>query len=471
MFHVPAKPALLVLLAVFSLMLFVSVPEKAHAQNLPIIGVFSSYESKANFTDPSLTVGSTFAIQVNVTNAPLFNAFEFALYYDQNYVSLSSYDFATGTVFDHPFTSPGTFNGPGALRLSVFNENNGNNNNGFYAGGTGMLANITFTVVQAGVSPLTLAAGIAHPSSEAAPPVGLCPSCPPGAPNWTRLVADGNLPDGTALSSKVQVDTTDGHFSDVLGTFGPIASFNISPANPSQGDTITFNATASFDPDNLISHNNGTAEYTWDFGDLSPDSTKTVVFPITTHAFLSVSGAGQFVGNFSVRLTVKDADQGFQGMFVREVTVSRTAQHCVTVETISTSGDRYNRGDTALVSIRVKDAGTYPETFNLTITYGPPNATLVIFKNQNIRVDQSIPYNATIKTSNLLSGAYNLVGTVQLVGTQNCAQGTKNSQFLISPPSSASALLLIVGGVVLIPIAAVILTTLLRRMRRKPEPL
>ncbi len=380
----------------FSLFFFAPIPAKAQGlDNLPIVGVFSSLHNSANFTDTSLIAGSIFSVQVNVTNAPLFNGYEFVLYYDQNYISVSSFDLTTNTVFDSPYQSTGSYNGPGALRLSVVNLNNGNNNKGFFSGGSGMLANITFSVVAAGgVSPLVLAAGIANPSSEAAPPGALCPQCPNKAPDWTRLIADGNLPDGTAVSSKIQVDTSNGYFRNVIGNPGPVGSFTISPSNPSQGDTVSFNATASFDPDNLLSHNNGTAEYSWDFGDLSPDSTKTVVFPITTHAFLSVSGAGQFTGNFSVRLTVKDADQGFEGMVVREVTVSRTAQHCVTVETISTSGDRYNRGDTALVSIRVKDAGTYPETFNLTITYGPPNATLVIFKNQNIRVDQSIPYNA-----------------------------------------------------------------------------
>jgi len=64
--------------------LFLAVPffEKAHGQgNLAIVGVFSSTYGSANITDPSLTIGSRFSVQVNVTNALPFNAYEFALYF------------------------------------------------------------------------------------------------------------------------------------------------------------------------------------------------------------------------------------------------------------------------------------------------------------------------------------------------------------------------------------------------------
>jgi Cohesin domain len=474
LYHFPAKPALLVFLGVLSLLIFIPIPQSAHGLgNLPFIGVWSSKYNTANFTDASLTAGSTFYVQVNVTNAPLFNSYEFALYYDQNYVRVTSYDLTTGTVFDSPYQGPGSFNGPGALRLSIVNLNNGNNNAGFYALGSGMLVNITFSVVKAGgVSPLVLAAGIAHPSSSAAAPGGLCSGCPAGSPDWTRLIADGNLPDGTALSSKIQVDTANGYFRNVaLGNPGPVALFSVSPKNPIQGDTVTFNATASFDPDNRLAHNNGTAEYLWDFGDVSRDSNTTLFSPVANHAFISLSGAIQFTGNFSVRLTVVDADNGFQGMFVTQVTVSRAAQHCVTVETISTSVTRYNQGDNAIVSIRVKDAGTFPETYNLTVSYGPPNATLIVLKNENIRSDQSISYTETLSTSKLLPGVYNIIGIVQLAGAQNCSQGTNANQFIIAQPGTAPAVLLLVGGVVLIPSAAIALITLLRRWRRQPEPL
>lgn len=471
--HFAAKPSLVIFLGVLTLLFLAPIPQTAHGQTNPnpIIGVFSSHYNSANFTD-SLAPGTIFAVQINVTNAPLFNAFEFALFYDQNYVSVVSYTVASGTVFDNPFPTPGTSNTPGALRLSIFNQNNQNNNNGFYTGGTGMLANITFSVVKAGVTPLVLAAGMANPSPEAAPPGGICPSCPAGSPDWTRLIADGNLPDGTALSSQIQVDTTNGYFRN-SASLGPVASYTVSPSNPIQGDIVTFNATSSFDPDGTTAHNNGIYEYLWDFGDLSRDSNSTVFSPVTTHSFISLSGATQFTGNFSVRLTVIDLDNGFQGMIVREVTVSRAAQHCVTVETISTSAGRYNQGDDVPISVRVKDAGTYPEMFNLTIAYGPPNSTLMVITNQNIAVDKSISYTATLSTSKakLLPGVYNIVGIVQLSGKPNCSLGTNNNQFSILPPSSTSVLLAVVGGIVLVPSAVIVLTTLVRRRRRGPEPL
>jgi len=57
----------------------------------------------------------------------------------------------------------------------------------------------------------------------------------------------------------------------------PIAIFTINPSeNLKPGDTLTFNASGSFDPDgNIVS-------YTWDFGD---GYNETMVTPITTHIY------------------------------------------------------------------------------------------------------------------------------------------------------------------------------------------
>jgi hypothetical protein len=73
----------------------------------------------------------------------------------------------------------------------------------------------------------------------------------------------------------------------------PIAMFTYSPQNPVVRETITFNASKSYDPDGKI------AEYKWDFGDRNLTA---VTSPIIYHAYASSA-------NYSVTLTVKD-DQG-----------------------------------------------------------------------------------------------------------------------------------------------------------------
>ena len=83
----------------------------------------------------------------------------------------------------------------------------------------------------------------------------------------------------------------------------PIAKFTYSPQNPVVGETITFDALNSRDPDGTI------AKYNWDFGD---ETTGEGV--ITTHAYTSPA-------NYTVTLTVKD-DQGLRHKTETILTVS-----------------------------------------------------------------------------------------------------------------------------------------------------
>lgn len=73
----------------------------------------------------------------------------------------------------------------------------------------------------------------------------------------------------------------------------PISSFFYSPSNPFAKETITFNASNSYDVDDEI------ISYTWNFGD---GTTSTQTDPITVHSYTTTSGA---VG---VTLTVTDND-------------------------------------------------------------------------------------------------------------------------------------------------------------------
>jgi PKD repeat protein len=87
----------------------------------------------------------------------------------------------------------------------------------------------------------------------------------------------------------------------------PVADFVYSPLNPISGETVYFNAAASYDPDGFIQ------QYNWDFGDGTSSRGKT-----TTHKF----DVGEFLSKtYTVSLTVKD-NQGAHDTYSQQITVN-----------------------------------------------------------------------------------------------------------------------------------------------------
>ncbi|HEX4919994.1 MAG TPA: cohesin domain-containing protein [Candidatus Bathyarchaeia archaeon] len=451
------KPSFVLVLLLASV-LAVSLPHSAHGQGgAPIIGVWSTAYNSANITDASLVMGSTFHVQLNVTGAPFtgWNGYETVLYYDQRYLSISSYDIFTGTIFGSTaFASPSTYNGPGALRLSIVDR-------AVAIADSGLLVDITFQVVKAGgVSSLTLAAGMTQ-NGNGASSLGSCPGCPGGAPNWSRLVKGDSL---------IGVETSDGYFKNEATSTGPVARFTYSPANPAQGDTVTFNATNSFDPDNNNTANHGISTYFWDFGDISDNSNVTTTNPIQTHDFKhGGTGGTTFFGNFSVLLRVTEEDHGFQAMQTQLLTISPPPTHCVAVTGIFAKS-QIVQGSPETVQVQITNTGTYNEQFNLTVLYGPPNATVSRLTGLNIAPSKIVSYPAfNINTTDLPPVVYNVFAIVSLSSGQNCAAGASQSQFQVTNPLPTGGLLLILEGIAVI-VAILVIVGLLLKRRRRPEP-
>jgi len=95
----------------------------------------------------------------------------------------------------------------------------------------------------------------------------------------------------------------------------PVASFTYSPSSPSLGETVTFNASESYDLDGgNETYPSGIVSYDWDFGD---ETTGTETNPIITHKYFEA-------GTFIVTLNVTD-DEGLTSNTTATVTVSGAA--------------------------------------------------------------------------------------------------------------------------------------------------
>ena len=112
-----------------------------------------------------------------------------------------------------------------------------------------------------------------------------------------KLLLDDPTKDNPNLaryfSSKEYTNTVqDPYLEVVYENTSPTASFTYAPTYPVANDTVTFNASESFDPDGYIT------SYTWDFGD---SNITTVTTPLIEHAYTTYD-------NYTVTLTVIDND-------------------------------------------------------------------------------------------------------------------------------------------------------------------
>jgi uncharacterized repeat protein (TIGR01451 family) len=163
----------------------------------------------------------------------------------------------------------------------------------------------------------------------------------------------------------IQIDSDgDGIFEQTIitdNTFQPpIASFTYSPGYPLVEETITFNASSSYDPDGNITN------YKWNFDDGNiTDTTELLI----THYYA-------LAGDYTVNLTVTD-DDGATNSASQLITVASASGICVNKTASPTEGEpgttitftinMANTGDCTLNPVKVVD--TLPTGLNYISSY------------------------------------------------------------------------------------------------------
>lgn len=132
----------------------------------------------------------------------------------------------------------------------------------------------------------------------------------------------------------------------------PVANFTYSPTEPITNQIVTFNASASDDPDGHI------VGYKWDFGD---GNTTSVTNPIIYHTYTENR-------THTVTLNVTDND-GLTDITTDDVTVSLPLVHDVAVTSVTPNPTTVAPGQYVSVTVIVENQGDFAETFNVTAYY------------------------------------------------------------------------------------------------------
>lgn len=158
-----------------------------------------------------------------------------------------------------------------------------------------------------------------------------------------------NIVLGDAAGNKLPCDSADGYFSNLPLARPPVSNFSYSPEKPRVNETVTFNGSASYDPDGTI------VSYRWDFGDYN---ITTATIPYIAHTY-------SLPGNYSVTLNVTDSN-GLWNTTTSLMNV-RIAVHDIAITEIKPYSTTVPTNSNTNISVTVENQGDYTETFNVTL--------------------------------------------------------------------------------------------------------
>lgn len=153
----------------------------------------------------------------------------------------------------------------------------------------------------------------------------------------------------------------------------PYSEFFYTP-NPSQtghpiaGETLTFDASACYDPDDPYDPSpGGIVAYEWDFGDGTPVVTETD--PITTHVYATND---TYTGN----LTITDDD----GETDTETFTIGVKLHDIAIIQVTATPTEVKVGETVSINVTILNEGSESEYLNVTVYYDSHEIETQLFK-------------------------------------------------------------------------------------------
>jgi len=208
----------------------------------------------------------------------------------------------------------------------------------------------------------------------------------------------------------------------------PMASFVFSPDEPMVADTVTFDASASNDPDGTI------VSYAWDFGD---GNTTTTADPIITHVY-TLSGI------YNVTLTVTD-NYGLTDTAADVITVS-TGLHDIAIVSVTPSPIIVTVGELVTIPVIVFNEGHFSEVFTL-IVYHDEN--LIEVASVTLDASENATYTFDWDTTGVAGGTYIIKAEASVVAGET---DTEDNMFVsdelvtVTSPPAPSVLSIKLSG-------------------------
>lgn len=388
--------------------------------------VLASPEETTVAVDPSVidaSPGQYFTINITVANVTDLYAWEFWLEWSQGLL-----DTETGNVTEGPFLKQG---GTTAFLKKKYTNHIGvvclllGSIPGVSGGGT--LASIVFKVLGAQNATLNLYHVTLQNSS-------------------LQVIGDWKYKDSP----------NDGYFYTGL----PAAQFTYTPHptqfswRPTVNETVTFNATGSYDPDEPYdSTPGGIVSYKWDFDD---GNITTVSNPIITHVYTKPR-------LYQVTLNVTD-DEGETDL---EQLTLHIQLHDIRVVDVAASPTEVNVGSIVTVNVTVMNKGSVPEHFNLTAYYNhKPMATEA---DKNLQTGENMTITFSWNTTDVPTGNYQIwAETTNVEGEENL----QNNKFVdgtvtVKPAQQLSPAIAVVAAVVVVAVSGLSFALVYAKKKRK----